>query len=125
MKRILLLVLLLSASFSAGAEWWSLDWTNPIAREDNTLYDHVTEGANTHIMNAKDGSIYKTMLPDVTHYEENFPPGCYSVALTAEDVDGRVSSYSPLQDFCTQSAPKSMTGFTATRMKNPPATAPR
>jgi hypothetical protein len=114
MKTLLLAITLL-LSFNAHAEWWDLNWTNPTEREDNTPYNHATEGLDTRIYNATDASVRATLPPSATSYEENFPPGCYGVALTSRDKDMRESSWTPLLEWCVLANPKPKTNATATR----------
>ena len=115
MKNNILAILLLLISTSVHAEWWDFSWVNPVEREDLTAYDHATEGSSTIIYNAVDASVRATLPPSQTTYSENFPPGCYGLALTATDLDGRESTWTPLQEWCILANPKPHTQFTATK----------
>lgn len=115
MKKIILVVALMLIAAPVNAEWWDFTWENPTQREDNSAYDHSTEGGNTVVYNSVDATIRATLLPSVTNYSENFPPGCYGIALTAKDADGRESVWTPLQEWCVAANPKPHTNFTAIR----------
>ena len=113
--KYLLLILAILAPANANAEWWDITWTNPTQREDNTPYDPVTEGLDTRIYNTVDATIRAVLPPTATSYEENFPPGCYGVAATSRDADGRESTWSSLLEWCVLANPKPKTNMKATR----------
>ena len=115
MKKLLFVTIML-LSFSVNAEWWDITWSNPTEREDNTPYNHETEGQDTVIYNSADATVRATLPTTATNYEENFPPGCYSIAATSRDSDGRESTWSsPLLEWCVLDNPKPKTTMTATR----------
>lgn len=115
MKKSILAISILLASTSAFAEWWDFSWENPTEREDNTAYDHATEGGSTLIYNIIDATVRTTLPPSVTAHSENFPPGCYGIALTAKDADGRESVWTQVKEWCVLANPKPHTNLTATR----------
>ena len=115
MKYILSLVILMIVSFNVSAEWWDITWDNPVQREDNTDYNHATEGQDTVIYNTVDATIRAILPPADTKYSENFPPGCYGVAATSKDLDGRESTWSSILEWCVLANPKPKTNMKVTR----------
>lgn len=112
--KITLFILML-ASFNASAELWNITWVNPTEREDNTPYDHATEGKETTLLNSVEGTILAVLPTTATNYEAEYQPGCYSVVATVKDTDGRESLFSKKVEWCILANPKPMTSMKVTR----------
>ncbi|MBL4707744.1 MAG: hypothetical protein JKY48_04815 [Flavobacteriales bacterium] len=93
MKHLLLLTMFFS--FSAFAENYTLSWTDPVEREDDSALarseiSHFTaRDANT---NAVIIDVIDAALNEIVH---NFTKGSHDIVMTATDTDGLESVYSP------------------------------
>ena len=116
MKKSLILVALIAASFTAVAEQHEVSWTAPDQREDNSPLTPA-EIAGFNVLNALDGTPFVLAVPgSATSVIYDFPFGQHKVVVTATDTDGRESVYSQIITIDAAASPKAVTNLQSRRV---------